>query len=193
MLKFNKTLTVIIPVNNSKEYIDRLLDVFLDAPSVVKAKYEVIIIDDGSTNGTYKYLEKFYAKYKGIIKIYKQKNKGEGGVINNALQHTAGKYIKILHPEDTLDLESLSEILNFLEANDYDLIINGYELNDRNTGERKKPSEIGFDFLGRGEVEGLGPLTGFSHKNLIYRTEMIKKFNFKAVEDFYFTDMYTTL
>lgn len=187
-----KALSIILPLNNAVTKIDQLLDIFLDASEDAKEKFEVIIVDDGSTDETYKHLKKYYYKYK-IFKITKQSIKGEGGAINTALDQVTGKYVKILNQDDSFDKDGFNEVLQFTEANHYDLIINGYTLVDDEQGEEREPSLKKIDYLGRGEIPGLGKKTSLSYKNMIYKTEVFKNNDFKAVENFFFSDIYTTI
>ncbi len=191
---YRKSLSIIIPLNNSKKYIDTLLDVFLDCSTEDRQKFEVILVDDGSKDDTFKYLTKFYKKYE-IFNILKLKEpKGEGGVFNAALKEAKGKYVKVLHPEDLFDKDAFVKMLSFVEANEYDLILHGYELNDKVQHVSKAPEQEGFARLGRGElVNGLPSNTYLSFKNMIYKKEVFTKNEFKAVEDFFFSDIYTSI
>lgn len=191
---YRKILSIIIPLSNSKDEIDDLLEVFLDSSIEQRKKFEVIMVDDGSIDDTFKYVTKFYAKFSDLIKIYKQKIKGEGGVLNTALHHAGGKYVKILQPEDRLDKEKFSKILTFIEANSYDLVIHGWEMIDTDLKETTKPFESkDFATVPRGEIEEIPPKLKLDYKNMIYLKEVFVKNNFQAVEDFYFSDIYTTV
>ncbi len=194
MSRYRKILSIIIPLTNSIKEIDDLLEVFLDSSPKQRSKFEVIMIDDGSTDDTYKYVTKFYTKFSDLVKIYKQKAKGEGGVLNTALHHCGGKYVKILRPQDRLEKDAFSKILTFIEANSYELVINGWEMANIDLENTKKPFESkDFETLPRGEVQSIPARMKLDHKNMIYLKEIFVKHNFQAMEDVHFSDSYTTV
>ena len=96
----SKKVSVIIPVYNTLNYLNRCLE------SVVSQTYqnmEIICIDDGSTDGSEKIVDEFAAKDKRIIAIH-QKNRGESNARNTGLRTATGDYIGFM------DLYNLSHI-----------------------------------------------------------------------------------
>lgn len=95
-------LSIIIPCYNEEKTIKEIIKrIFLY--SKIKKK-EIIIVDDGSTDGTKKILKKL--KHKIIKVIYHKKNSGKGKAIQTALKHITGKIVLIqdadleYHPKD---------------------------------------------------------------------------------------------
>lgn len=82
-------LSVVIPVYNEKKTIKKILDRVL----VEKTPKEVIIIDDGSTDGTKEVIEKINDKR--IIKIYHEKNKGKGAAVIVGIKAASGDVLII--------------------------------------------------------------------------------------------------
>ncbi|MDI6704266.1 MAG: glycosyltransferase family A protein [bacterium] len=66
------TLSVIIPTYNRKEVLERSLSALFDQ-TYPKADYEIIIINDGSTDGTEKLIEKIQLDSPVALKCFKQK------------------------------------------------------------------------------------------------------------------------
>lgn len=85
--------SVVIPTFNRGSFIARSLD------SVLKQSfrdYEIIVIDDGSTDNTHQIL----SAYETSIQIYDQQNKGAGAARNLGIQKTKGTYIAFLDSDD---------------------------------------------------------------------------------------------
>lgn len=82
-----KKLSILIPAYNVESYIEECVNSVLD----LDTNYEIIIINDGSTDNTLKILNK-YKKYE-YIKIINQKNMGISRTRNNLLKEAKGKYI----------------------------------------------------------------------------------------------------
>lgn len=84
--------TVIIPTYNRSKILKDCLE-RLTKQDFVKSEYELIIIDDGSTDNTKKIVEKFIKKSSVEIKYLYQKNQGQGIARNYALRYAKGKII----------------------------------------------------------------------------------------------------
>lgn len=101
-------LSVIIPVFNGSKFIEDLLgDVLkLDFPD-----YEVIVVNDGSTDNTLEILQKYATKYRHI-KFINQQNQGVSSARNQGLQKAVGKYIMFLDADDRLDPVICEKFIN---------------------------------------------------------------------------------
>tara|TARA_B100000795_G_scaffold270073_1_gene262498 strand:+ start:1112 stop:2473 length:1362 start_codon:yes stop_codon:yes gene_type:complete len=108
--KFNPLITVYITNHNYEKYLNKSIN------SVLKqtyTNYELIIIDDGSTDGS-KNLIKKYENFKNI-KIIFQKNKGLNISNNIALKISKGEYITRLDADDWLNENFLQVLVNELK------------------------------------------------------------------------------
>jgi len=96
-------VSVIVPAYNASDYIEKCID------SLVKQtlkEIEIIVIDDGSTDDTYKKL----CNYKDKIKIVKQKNSGVASARNKGLSVATGEYIGYVDSDDWVE-ENMFELL----------------------------------------------------------------------------------
>ena len=96
--------SVICPVYNVKEYLDEAIQ------SVVGQTYknvEIILVDDGSTDGSGMICDTYSSKYSNIITIH-QENDGLSGARNAGIQKASGKYILFLDADDMLAEDSLT-------------------------------------------------------------------------------------
>ena len=122
-----KKLSILIPAYNVENYIEECVNSVLD----LDTNYEIIIINDGSTDNTLKILNK-YKKYE-YIKIINQKNMGISRTRNNLLKEAKGKYIFFLDSDDFINKEKLKELLKKL--NNQDLVLFNYNIYNNLTKE----------------------------------------------------------
>lgn len=84
-------ISIIIPVYNEKDFIEQTLS-RLAAVEFGQAAKEIVIVDDGSTDGTREILQRLAAVYKII---YHRKNRGKGAAVKTGLAAAAGEIIII--------------------------------------------------------------------------------------------------
>ncbi len=127
-----KTLTVIIPVFNEEETIEKVVD----KVKAVDVDKEIIVIDDASTDKTPELL----MKYKNDPQIYvitHSKNRGRGAGIKSALTHAQG-YLTVFQDGDLeLDPSNYSKLIQPILDEETEVV-------------------FGSRFLGRGFVQGMG-------------------------------------
>lgn len=102
-------ISVIIPTYNSENYIARCLD---SLKSQTLAPYEIIVVNDGSTDNTLNILEQYEGLKLNIITI---ENHGQGYARNLAMSKAQGDYILFVDSDDTISantIERLTEIIN---------------------------------------------------------------------------------
>ncbi len=108
-----KTLSVIIPCYNEKNTIETLLNKVsgLDIPNW---KIEIIIIDDGSKDGTRDILNKYRNKYKII---FHEKNGGKGSAVKTGITHSSGDYLIIQDADLEYEPAEIKSLVEELEKN----------------------------------------------------------------------------
>ena len=110
-------VSVIIPIYNCEVLIAKCLDSLLEQ---TLNDFEVICVDDGSTDGSLKIL-KSYAKKDKKIKFICQKNQGQSVARNNALKQANGKYIAFVDADDYVSPNFLLELVERAEATNADV------------------------------------------------------------------------
>ncbi len=111
--------TFIIPVYNGEKYIDRCLKSILNQ---TYKNFEVIIINDGSTDHSKKILTKYKKEYSEIITLINQENKGLSLSRNIGIMKASGEYILFVDIDDYISKEMLSFLEEQLKKVKYDLI-----------------------------------------------------------------------
>lgn len=105
-------ISVVIPSYNHARYIKEAIDSVLGQTF---RKWELIVIDDGSTDGTRALLDKAYVGHSQIRLIY-QKNQGAHHAINQGMTLAKGRYICILNSDDVYHPERLQTLFNHCET-----------------------------------------------------------------------------
>lgn len=105
-------VSVIVPVYNREKLIDRLID------TVTKQTYsnwELVLIDDASTDKTKEAIEKFMAADSRIKLFDNHCSKGPSGARNSGLDHCTGKYIAYQDSDDEWEPHHLAVMVRYLE------------------------------------------------------------------------------
>lgn len=106
----NPRLSIIIPAYNAEAYLQRCLDSIF---SQEFNDYEVIVIDDGSTDGTSALLERYPQ-----VKIMRQSNHGMATARNQGIDVSFGEYILFVDSDDELMPQALSNLVPHLNGED---------------------------------------------------------------------------
>ena len=110
--------SIIIPVYNVEPYLSECLD---SIASQTLTNFEVICVNDGSTDNSLSILEE-YAKRDNRFKVFTQENQGVGVARNFALEAAQGKYIMFVDPDDWIVENALEEIYNYFIKTDAEVI-----------------------------------------------------------------------
>lgn len=106
----NIILSIIIPTYNCESYIKECLNSVLDDNL---GTVEIIVVDDGSTDGTKNVLGGYENVY-GNLKIIYSSHKGSSGARNTGLDNCSGKYVAFLDCDDTIKSGFLREGLELI-------------------------------------------------------------------------------
>lgn len=121
--------SILIPVYNVEQYLRECLD------SVIKQTFkdfEVILIDDGSTDNSGKICDEYVKKYPNIIKVFHKKNEGLLLTRRFGLKKAQGEYIIFVDSDDYISTDLLKEVTNVLKKDNYDIVIyNFYRFIDK--------------------------------------------------------------
>ncbi len=124
----NKVLSISVAAYNLENLIEQNLKSWLNKD--VMDKIEVLVVDDGSKDNTALVVKKYEKKYKGIIKLIKQKNAGPGSTVNTGLKSATGKYFRMVDGDDWVVTKNLKKYINSLEKSKADMILTNYEIYD---------------------------------------------------------------
>jgi glycosyltransferase involved in cell wall biosynthesis len=113
-------LSIVIPLYNVENYINQCLNSILKQ-NIPAKDYEVLLIDDGSTDKSYSIAKKFTFNHSNLS-IYHQKNQGVSIARNNGLQYAKGKYIYFVDSDDYIALGTLNQLVKYAINNNLDIL-----------------------------------------------------------------------
>lgn len=192
-------LTFGIPVYNSGKYIDELISYF---KPTLDFNYEIIIINDGSNDDSYRQCKMVQKKYSKLnIRIYNQDNHGVSYTRNKIIEYSKGKWITFIDSDDLIDFDLYNFWFNRVINNDIDFYINVYnEKNYKNLKKQNKP----LSFLIEKEIIN-SPCTKFYKKNILIDNKLqfdcsfdlgedlifnLKYYKIATKKDFFYSNMY---
>lgn len=115
-----RLLSIVIPAYNAEKYLDDCLESCC-RQDMAASKYEIIIINDGSTDRTGEVAGKWAAKHSNI-KVITQENKGLSMARNAGIDAATGKYIFFLDSDDHIARECLEELARRCTKDDLDML-----------------------------------------------------------------------
>lgn len=114
-------VSVIVPVYNRENLVGKTIESIL---AQTYEKVEVIVVNDGSTDGSLDVLKVYGDRYPGKIVIVDQQNTGQVRARNNGIQYSQGEYIAFLDSDDTWEREKLAKQLPLFKG-DIGLVYSG--------------------------------------------------------------------
>ncbi|KKL68115.1 hypothetical protein LCGC14_2128220 [marine sediment metagenome] len=158
-------VTIIIPAYNEERIIDTCLESVSKLNYPVN-KYEVLIVNDGSTDKTAKIVETFTNKYQNM-KLLTKKNGGKGSAQNFGLEHAKGKYILITDADAVVEKDWISKMAEDLD--EFDMILGSCYAKDPVSWLEKMQNALYLIKCKYGGLRGI-PTTGVNNgfrKNII--------------------------
>lgn len=123
MNNLNPTISIIVPVYNTALYLPKCLD---SIAAQTFTDFEVLMIDDGSTDGSGEICDRYSQSDSRFIAIH-QFNQGVSASRNNGLKQARGSYISFIDSDDYVHLQMLELLYNGIRQEDYDLAIAYYK------------------------------------------------------------------
>lgn len=113
-------VSIVIPARDCRPYLDRCLTSAL----VQRVSKEIVVVDDGSTDGTAELLGLYAAHHRGTIKVIRVEHSGGAGRPRNVgLDHATGRYVFFCDADDYLGPEALERMLAMADRNDSDIVL----------------------------------------------------------------------
>lgn len=181
-------ISVIVPVYNVAKYLERCVDSIL---TQTFRDYEVLLIDDGSTDQSGELCDK-YAKENACIRVIHKENGGLSDARNVGMDNARGEFISFVDSDDYIACNMLECLYFLAQENKADVVVCGtrdcYETGTRITSNQ----EIFMNFEGKEALRQafVGKYFGMSVCNKLFHSELCQAYRFpkgKTSEDVFFT------
>ncbi len=115
-IKKDKLVSIIVPAYNAEKYIEKCLESILEQ---TYGNTEIIVVDDGSIDGTFDIINSFSKRY-SRIQVIKKENGGVSSARNIGLQKASGNYISFLDADDIMEKTAISTLVDSMESSGAD-------------------------------------------------------------------------
>ena len=187
-------LTIAVPAYNMEQYLPVLLGKL--EPPVLLRQIEILIVNDGSHDGTKDVALKAARRHPGCIRVIDKENGGHGSCINAGLREARGKYFKLIDADDYPDPAALLMHLNFLSKHDADMVICDYRrfytdgsTMDISYADRlREGTEYTLETLGRALSIDRSHLSFIHMHAITYRTAVLREASLRITEHSFYVD-----
>lgn len=192
-----KTISIIVPVYNVANYLNKCIN---SIHSQLSDDIEVILVDDGSTDGVSPDLCDSWAKRDSRISVIHKANGGLSDARNAGLKQAVGKYVFFVDSDDYIEKDTLDVLKQYTKLDDELIVFNYKKVNE--DGQELGRSHFQPGFIDISDVDSkiefiAGKLTkykiGWEAWSRIFRKDIIDKYNLtffdnKSIfaEDLYF-------
>lgn len=185
-------LSVIIPLYNSGKFLETCIDSLLHQDIIV-SDYEILIIDDGSTDKSLEVANALADKHNNVF-VYSKLNGGVGSARNLGLSLAKGEYLYFIDPDDYLMPKVLNDLLSNAESNKLD-ILTFISKPTKNVNLKLEPSNQ--DTLDLSNIfSGEDYISKYNYKNEIWwyiiRRTFIEESKIRFIEDRWMEDAILT-
>jgi len=116
-------LSIIVPIYNVAEFLRTCLDSII---AQQLASYQVLLVDDGSTDTSGQIAEEYVAAYPTIFSYRKQTNQGVSSARNAGIKAASGDYLFFFDPDDYLAATGLAGMLAIAQQQELDMIAGNF-------------------------------------------------------------------
>jgi poly(ribitol-phosphate) beta-N-acetylglucosaminyltransferase len=116
-------VSVIIPFHNTGANIDECLDSLL-VQTLVRDRFEVVLVDDGSTDGSLARVRERVSEHPGLMSVHHiPASGGPGRPRNVGVDRAAGRFVQFLDSDDALAPSALQRMLEIADSSDADIVV----------------------------------------------------------------------
>ena len=166
-------LSVVVPIYNEYESIPKLLDTISAVVEEMAITYEIICVDDGSSDGSAERLKELSATHRALTVLLLRRNYGQTAAMAAGFDHARGRVIITLDGDLQNDPADIPNLLSKLEQG-YDLVSGWRKHRQDNQITRLLPSRLANWVIGR--VTGV-KLHDYGCSLKAYRTEVVRDMN----------------
>jgi glycosyltransferase involved in cell wall biosynthesis len=131
-LKGSVEVSVVFPAYNEAEALEVAVEKVTKALNEFARSYEIIIAEDGSTDGTYKKAAALAEKYPFVKHIHGEKRLGRGTALKNAFKQSSGEVLVYMDLDLATDLKHLKSLVDAVKFEGYDFATGSRMLSESN-------------------------------------------------------------
>ena len=181
-------ISIIVPFYNVEEYLEQCLD---SIQSQTYKNIEVILVNDGSTDGSKEICEK-YCKRDTRFRLMNQTNQGQSVARNRGMQETTGEFLTFVDSDDIIKEDMLEQLMKQMTSENIDIVECWYTHNEQ---ELKPKTEENIGIVFRGDAKEA--LISLCRDNIVRLNPVAKLFrrevilNFPFLEGLIYEDVYS--
>ena len=182
-----KVLSICVPSYNMEKYLNRCVDSMI-VPEVLD-QLEIIIVNDGSTDGTLAIANKYKEEYPQSVVVIDKPNGHYGSCVNASLKVAPGKYFRSVDADDWVDSGALAEVVNKLSEIDVDCVCTKrtvHNFNDNTIIDDENPDVKFEDSLDLNREKF--PIQYLRMHNLTYALSLLQRIHYTQTEGICYTD-----
>lgn len=188
-----KLLSVAVPCYNSEGYMEKCIESLLPGGEDV----EILIVDDGSVDGTGQIADEYERRYPAIVKVIHKANGGHGSAVNAGLSCASGLYFKVVDSDDWVKESAYQKILDTLReiiagSKTLDMLVSNF-VYEKEGAKRHKVMKYRHA-LPQDRIFGWNEVRHF-HKgqyilmhSVIFRTKLLRECGLKLPEHTFYVD-----
>lgn len=178
----NVVLTLAVPVYNMEAYLPRCMDTLL---AQTCRDFEILLIDDGSTDGSVAMCDAYAAQHPELIRVVHKQNGGLSSARNAGIDAAKGEYIVFPDPDDWVEQDYVEKLLMYQSQYDADLVCTGYYVDTENGCTPAKQDGQPMIMTGKEARKALilPPQMGGFAWNKLYRLDIIRENGLRFLDD----------
>jgi len=111
----NKKLSVVLPAYNEEKNIKKVVDSILKFIPAITQSYEIIIVNDGSEDGTGELIDELANSCEKVIPVHHSSNRGYGATLRSGFRVAKGDLIFFTDSDGQFDIKELPKLINLIE------------------------------------------------------------------------------
>lgn len=174
-------VSIVVPVYNMEKFLPRCMDTLVTQSSV----YEIILVDDGSTDSSPKICDDYMQMYPSLVRVIHKSNGGLSSARNVGIDAAQGAYIIFPDPDDWVEPNYVSKLVEFQNCYQPDLLCVGYYVD---TDGKCVPANEGqktnyMDRVAAQQALFIPPKMGGFAWNKLYHLDIIREHNLHFLDD----------
>lgn len=176
--KFQYKFSVVMAIYNVESYLSKSINSVINQTLDFKDNIQLILVDDGSTDNSYKIASEFKQTYPENIVLLSNTVKGQANARNLGLKYIKGEYVNFLDSDDYLSDNALHDVYEFFKehVDETDIISIPIELFGRISGAHKLNYK--YDENGIIDLKTVHNFPQLSSSSSFFKNEVFEKYSF---------------